>query len=887
MKDNEKTKEQLINELKNLRKQVSKLEGIDEELKITNQRYVLASEVALLGIWDWELSSNITTWNERMFEIYGVPKQIPMPYENWQERVHPDDQTKAEHSLRKAIENKTQDDVEFRIVQLDKSIRYIYSSQKAIVDKNNEVVRVLGINIDVSDRKNAEARLKQSEKEYRNLVQGINSIVLKIDHTGVITFINDFGQRLLGFTQNELIGKNLVGTIVHESDSEGRDLKQMIRNIIDNPNDYILNENENICKNGKRIWVSWANKGFFDSDNNLIELLCVGQDITDKKKAEQALKENENYLKVVMDTIQAGIVVIDPQSHKIVDINKKAESMIGLVKGNITGKVCHNFICPADSGKCPITDLGQTVDSSERVLQSPKGDLVILKTVVPVTVGSRQLLLETFIDITQRKQIEEELKEQKERFERLMDSQKERMSFFSHTIEGELVYTSSGLPFLNPSSPDENSGRSWIESFNWTSGSLACMTEHIEKMILDSNYTPPPFEMQYIDVNGGLHFLMVHEYLTFNHKRNEQIIEGIAIDITNRITQDLESQKLWMAVEQSPSSIVITDKEGAIEYVNPAFCATTGYTQIEAKGENPRILKSDQHDDAFYKEMWETLAQGKTWKGEVCNRKKDGDLYWEQATISPVDNYFGEVTHYIAVKHDITYQKEAERMKEDIEQIMRHDLKSPLNGILGFPQLLMRTELTDRQKEFVKHIEIAGKNMEKIIESYLNLVKIEEGTYERNPVPFDVIKTINEILIDLESIVRGKRLEFNFTVNQQPLQENDIISVTGENALCYSMFANILKNAVEASPGNSVVNIEIISKSSDVEIQINNKGTVPEEIKDRFFEKHVTAGKNTGTGLGTYSAKLIAEIQGGSITMQSSEESGTTISIMLPGLRTS
>ena len=135
---------------------------------------------------------------------------------------------------------------------------------------------------------------------------------------------------------------------------------------------------------------------------------------------------------------------------------------------------------------------------------------------------------------------------------------------------------------------------------------------------------------------------------------------AIKQDITARKKAEEELRKLSRAVEQSGSTIVITDLEGNIEFVNPAFTRITGYTFEETVGQNPRILKSGEHSVELYHDLWDTISQGNVWQGEMVNRKKNGELYWETATISPVQNSDGQITHYLAVKEDITARKQVE-----------------------------------------------------------------------------------------------------------------------------------------------------------------------------------------------------------------------------------
>ena len=173
-------------------------------------------------------------------------------------------------------------------------------------------------------------------------------------------------------------------------------------------------------------------------------------------------------------------------------------------------------------------------------------------------------------------------------------------------------------------------------------------------------------------------------------------------------------------MEQSPASVVITDLEGKIEYVNPKFTQVTGYSVEEAIGQNPRILKSGEWPSEAYRELWETITAGKEWRGEFHNKRKDSTLYWEYASISPIRNEKGEITHFLAVKEDITERKLAEaelarakeaaeaanRAKDQFLANMSHEIRTPMNGIIGMTELVLATELTNEQREYLEIVRI-------------------------------------------------------------------------------------------------------------------------------------------------------------------------------------
>lgn len=227
---------------------------------------------------------------------------------------------------------------------------------------------------------------------------------------------------------------------------------------------------------------------------------------------------------------------------------------------------------------------------------------------------------------------------------------------------------------------------------------------------------------------------------------------------------------------------------------------------------------------------------------------------------------------------------EAARLREDVERITRHDIKTPLNAVIGFSQFLMMADnLTDAQLDGLRTIEEAGYRILNIINLSVDLFKMERGIYPFTPAPVNILLVINKIIIETREIVKIRNLWCNVFIKGIPADKDDIFSAQGDELLCYSMFANLIKNALEASPEGESISIFLDKEEDNSVITIHNKGVVPVEVRDTFFDIYVTSGKETGTGLGTYSAKLIAETQNGRISMTTSEEEGTSVIIKLPG----
>jgi len=196
----------------------------------------------------------------------------------------------------------------------------------SLLDSLLELIKEMWM--DELERQKTIIRLEESEERYRELVENANSIIMRKNPKGKITFFNEFAEKFFGFSKEEVLGKSVIETIVPGTDSVGRDLKKMVKEIIDTPENYINNENENICKNGRRVWVSWTNKAILDQNGKLKELLCIGNDITNHKKTANEVKESKEFLENIFNSTLDGIIVCNKKGN-IESINSATEQILG------------------------------------------------------------------------------------------------------------------------------------------------------------------------------------------------------------------------------------------------------------------------------------------------------------------------------------------------------------------------------------------------------------------------------------------------------------------------------------------------------------------------------------------------------------------------------
>ena len=225
---------------------------------------------------------------------------------------------------------------------------------------------------------------------------------------------------------------------------------------------------------------------------------------------------------------------------------------------------------------------------------------------------------------------------------------------------------------------------------------------------------------------------------------------------------------------------------------------------------------------------------------------------------------------------------EAAKLRDDVEQITKHDLKSPLNAIIVAPQLLLMDDgVTERQKKLINQIKDAGYHMLEMINASLDIYRMENGTYQYSPIPIDIVKILRAAWGELACDALKKKLRFCISDDGRQGIGCPPVLVMAEGLLCHSMLSNLLKNAIEASPLDEIITCRV-ERNVDVDVVIENCGEVPNEIRNSFFDKLVTSGKHNGTGLGTYSAMLIARTQNGHITLDTSVADRTSVRVTLP-----
>ena len=386
---------------------------------------------------------------------------------------------------------------------------------------------------------------------------------------------------------------------------------------------------------------------------------------------------------------------------------------------------------------------------------------------------------------------------------------------------------------------------------------------------------------------------------------HQKVIQCNIRDITERKQAEADHTRLVLAIEQSAETVIITDVQGIIQYVNPAFEIVTGYTRKETIGQNPRFLKSGEHDQSYYHNLWETLSSGQKWEGRFINKKKDGTLYTEDAVISPVRSSSGAIINYVAVKRNVTehlqMQKDKEKLQAQLLQAQKmeavgrlaggvaHDFNNILMVISGYSELIMHNLPQDNKSQRdIKEIKLAADKAALLTRQLLAFARKETIS----PKVLDLNDAVSGILKMIQRLV-GEDIDLLWNPGQ------DLYRVKIDPSQLDQILLNMAVNARDAIAGVGKITIETANSILDKAYCTNNPGCLPgeyvllavsdngcgmcKETVTQIFEPFFTTkelGKGTGLGLAAVFGAI--KQNEGFINVYSEPGEGTTFRIYLP-----
>lgn len=987
------------------------------KLKENEERLRLSLIAANQGLYDLNIKTGEAVVNDIYATMLGYdPKTFKESNSYWIERLHPDDKETVANVYKNYINGKIPEyKVEFRQKTSDGNWKWILSLGKIIeYDSDGNPLRMLGTHTDITEKKESENKLLKSENLYKYLFRN-NPQPMWIYDEDTLKFleVNDAAISFYGYTRDEFLQMTVLDI---RPDSEKNKVLEHIYEI----NDRVQNSGpwKHKLKNGDIIYVTIASHNILFEGKNA--RMVIANDITEMYKLQKKLESSEEKFRRLFNDHSAVKLLINPDTGKIIDANKSAEIFYGwtideLIKMNIT----QINTLPVEESKKALSNIKLGVENHfEFKHRKANGEIVDVEVFSSkVELEEKELLHAIVVDISEKKKAEKLLIENEKRFRSVVESLNQ--AYYEADEKGKFLYCNPGIYSIGGFTEKD------IKSIT----AFRLVTKEDRKRVIEkyknsvlNKVTDLTDEFRVVK-KDGIKF-WVEQVTHLEYDNNGKLIKATNTlrDINERKLAEEKLLLLNRTVEQSSVSIVITDPDGFIEYVNPKFTQVTGYTFEEVHRKNPSVLSSGLQSKEFYINMWNTILSGNTWTGQFQNKKKNGEIFWEDAIISPIVNNNNRITNFVAIKEDITelqkvkdnliksefrfssvwnnasegirlvnengiivdanksfcelfeithekivgfpfsklfyttadsnaveiYKKkfseeaielffekeitlwngkkkwfsisnsyindefnnklllsifsditekkkmlndiiEAKEKAEEMNKVksiffanMSHELRTPLIGILGFSELL-KEELQDNPDslDMVNNIHKGGNRLLETLNLILNLSKLESDKTEFNLQNKNIVPLIKESIDLYTGIASQNNIDIIF--NNKYLNINCPI----DEGLFNHVFNNIINNAVKFT-NNGYVKVSTDILDNKVLIKVKDTGIgIPEDKIHLIWEEFRQASEGMsrsfeGTGLGLTIAKKYTELMGGTISVESKIDVGSTFTITFP-----
>ncbi len=607
-------------------------------------------------------------------------------------------------------------------------------------------------------------------------------------------------------------------------------------------------------------------------------MLFLYQSLAARQAVAQQLMQNEERFKRMTKLTLVGMIIHDGQ--KIIDVNPTFCQLFGYEPEELLGND-FEFLLTEESRDLVRQRVAEKNEDPYEVDAVRKDGSIFPAELVGrnVVYNGEPVRVASVADITERKRGEEALRASEERY---------HSQFAGSKVPNLLIDPESGMIIDANKAASDFYGFSVdkLKQLKISDINMASKEEVVHEMERAKREQRSDFHFRHRLASGEIRNVEIHSGPI--NVDGKTILYSLVFDETVRVRLEEERRKLISAIEQSPVSIMITNTKGEIEYVNPRFLENAGYDLNEVLGQNPRLLKSGKTPPEAYAQLWGAITAGEEWHGELCNRKKNGELYWEQASISPVLDSEGKITHYLGAKEDITERRrvaeELKRSRDELEQfayVASHDLRQPLRMVSSYLQLIERkmdSTLEGDLREFMDFALGGAKRMDQLIVSLL-----EYSRTGRSAEPFILVKlndVIRESCLNLEVAIADAKADIRVA--------DGFPAIQGHWMELVRLFQNLIGNAIKYRSPERPIRIDLNFAREGQEwilrVKDNGMGMDPKDHGRAFaiFQRLVKGDQYEGTGIGLAVCKKIVEQHKGRIWIESALGEGCCFYIAFP-----
>ncbi len=784
------------------------------------------------------------------------------------------------------------------------------SINKMVSDLKQKTTSIDDLNKEITVRRQAEENLREHEillqKKSDQLIMALQAAKMGIFNWDIVK--NDFwlsseALDMFGATADKF--DNTFEAYLDFIPSEGRDevdkkLKQFMEE--DKDSDVLMYVHKIIRGDGKPAQIEVRARFFRDNSGRPLKFSGIATDITERKQSEDNLEKSERRFQKIYELGLIGMAVTSLEKEWI-QVNDRLCEILGYsaeeLKKITWTELTYSEDLAADEEQYNKVLAGEIEGYSlEKRFIKKDGSIVyasISTKCIRNTDGTANHFVVLVDDITERKKAEHLLRES----ELLNRSALENSPVCTKIVDLDhnLQYMSSaGTQGLGIENITQYYGKPYPFDF-YPESFRKTMTENLEKAgktgeiitqeaaVFDLEKNEVWFHSTIVPVN--------------NDKDQVEYFLVVSSDISERKKSEKERLQLSTAIEQASEIIVITNTDGMIEYVNPAFEKITGYSAKGAVGQKPSLLKSGKHDDLFYRKLWTTISRGDVWQGHFINKKKDGSHYDEEATITPVKNSKGDIINFVAIKRDVTNEIKMEeqlRQSQKMEAIgtmaggIAHDFNNILSALIGYTELGLE-DVADRPDTYssLQQVLISADRAKDLVNQILTFSR--SASTEKKPIKAKLI--VSEVCKFLRS-----SLPANVKIRQNLTAEKDII--LADATQFHQVLMNLCTNAgyamkdsggvLEVTLENIFLNEKDLSEKTLLETGPHLKLTVKDsglgikkEALARIFDPYYTnKEKGEGTGLGLAVVHGIVKDHMGDIQVISKFESGSVFTVLIP-----